>query len=61
MQPLFILRLSTPTAMLPLTYKSRSKGERSNHSTGKTGCPFVLRLKSTKYGQVLEVMKFDNT
>ena len=41
------------------TYKSRSKGERSNHSTGKIGCPFVLRLKSTKDGQALEVMKFD--
>ena len=42
-------------------YKSRSKGERPNQSTGKIGCPFVLRLKSTKDGQALEVMKFDST
>ena len=37
-------------------YKSRSTGDRPNHTSGKIGCPFVLRLKATKDGQSLEIM-----
>ena len=36
-------------------YKSKSKGERSNQSTTKIGCPFVLILKAAKDFPALEV------
>ena len=39
-------------------YKSRSRGDRPNQTTGKIGYPYVLRLKSTKDGQFLEVAQF---
>ena len=41
-------------------YKSRSRGDRPNQTTGKIGCPFVLRFKATKDGQALEIMQFSN-
>ena len=41
-------------------YKSRSRGDRPNQTTGKIGYPFVLRLKATKDGQALEIMQFNN-
>ena len=42
-------------------FNSRSKGDRPNQTTGKIGCPFNIRLKATKDGQFLEVVKTDTT
>ena len=39
-------------------YKSKSKGERPNQTTGKIGCPFMLKIRATKDGQALEITKF---
>ena len=39
------------------SFTSRSKWDRPNQTTGKIGCPFTIRLKATKDGQFLEVVR----
>ena len=42
-------------------FSSRSTGARPNHTTGKIGCPFHIRLRATKDDQSLEVDKMDTS